>query len=185
MSGYIERFLSNWKTPPRVLTETTKNPDAAVSVVFVSDFLGECSDSPAPDPAGPPVSELAGPAGSDGSGPPPADRGWRKAVELWPVEWRERWGRRANALQGAGAAWDVAEWHAFHEAARELVEADRRGEVTYSDPAPGMSDIDAVAAIDAAFAVPAPAGRPDRGPRDARRGPDIYIQPLDSPSPGD
>jgi hypothetical protein len=35
---------------------------------------------------------------------------------------------------------------------------------------PGLSDPEAVAAIDAAFADPAPARRSDRGPRDVRHG---------------
>jgi hypothetical protein len=106
-------------------------------------------------PTGSPVSEPIRPAGPAELGPPPADRGWRRAVELWPVEWRERWGRCANALQDAGAPWDVAEWITF----QELADAECRGEVTYTDPAPGLSDSEAVAGITLAFGDGGPARR--------------------------
>lgn len=122
------------------------------------------------DPAGPPVCEPARPAGPDDGGPPAPDLGWRQAVAIWPVEWRARWGRRANELQDAGAAWAVAERCAFNEIARDLAEAGRRGEVTYTSPPEGLSDPEAVAAIDCAFCNPGPARWLDRGPRDGRRG---------------
>jgi DNA modification methylase len=77
---------------------------------------------------------LATLAGTDGPGPPPADRGWRRAVATWPVEWRERWGRRANELQDHGEPWDASEWIAFNELAPDLAEAERRGEVVCVDP---------------------------------------------------
>ena len=64
---------------------------------------------------------LATLAGTDGPGPPPADRGWRRAVATWPVEWRERWGRRANELQDHGEPWDASEWIAFNELAPDSV----------------------------------------------------------------
>jgi hypothetical protein len=36
-------------------------------------------------------------------------------VADWPVEWRERWGRRANALEEQGLSWRDAEAQAFVE----------------------------------------------------------------------
>jgi hypothetical protein len=104
------------------------------------------------------------------AGPPPADRGWRQSVATWPVDWRERWGRRANELEDRGETWDAAEWIAFNETAPDLVDAERRGEVTYLSPPEGLSDPEAVVAIDRAFGDPAPARRPDRAPRDSRHG---------------
>jgi hypothetical protein len=43
---------------------------------------------------------------------PPAYRG---VVAGWPVPWRERWGRRANALEETGLSWRDAEAQAFVE----------------------------------------------------------------------
>ncbi len=37
----------------------------------------------------------------------------------WPVEWRERWGRRANALEEKGLSWRDAETQAFVEVWKE------------------------------------------------------------------
>jgi hypothetical protein len=37
------------------------------------------------------------------------------ALARWPDEWRERWGRRANALEEAGLPWHEAEAQAFVE----------------------------------------------------------------------
>lgn len=45
------------------------------------------------------------------SGPPPC----RMALARWPDEWRERWGRRANALEDTGLPWHEAEARAFVE----------------------------------------------------------------------
>jgi hypothetical protein len=70
-----------------------------------------------------PHGEPSRPDGLPDWGPPPADRWWRKTVARWPVEWRERWGRRANELQDCGEPRDAAEWIAFSE----LAEAERRG----------------------------------------------------------
>jgi hypothetical protein len=124
------------------------------------------------DPAGPPASEPPGPARSDGPGPPPADRSWRAVVACWPVEWRERWGRRANELQDRGEPSDTAEWVAYSETAPDQADAERRGEVTCSRPPEGWSDPEAVVAIDRAFGgtETAPARRSGRGPRDYRHG---------------
>jgi hypothetical protein len=123
------------------------------------------------DSAGPPVGKPPGPVGSDGPGPPPADRSWRRIVARWPVEWRERWGRRANELQDRGEPWDTAEWIAYGEQAPDLADAERRGEFVRADPPAGLSDPEAVAAIDRAFGALAPARWSDRGPRDVRHGP--------------
>jgi hypothetical protein len=43
---------------------------------------------------------------------PPAYRG---VVAGWSVEWRERWGRRANELEETGLTWRDAEARAFVE----------------------------------------------------------------------
>jgi hypothetical protein len=40
---------------------------------------------------------------------------YRGVVAEWPVEWRERWGRRANALEENGLSWRDAEAQAFVE----------------------------------------------------------------------
>jgi hypothetical protein len=107
------------------------------------------------------------------SSPPSRDRGWRRIVALWPVDWRALWGRRANELQARGERWDVAEWVAFRDTVPDLVAAEDRGEVPPWDyPAlsahDGLSDAEAVAAIDRAFAPVRsrrpPARRDDAGP---------------------
>lgn len=45
---------------------------------------------------------------------------YRGVVAEWPVEWRERWGRRANALEESGLTWRDAEAQAFVEVWNEL-----------------------------------------------------------------
>jgi hypothetical protein len=40
---------------------------------------------------------------------------YRGVVANWPVEWRERWGRCANALEDSGLSWRDAETQAFVE----------------------------------------------------------------------
>jgi len=40
---------------------------------------------------------------------------YRGVVAEWPVEWRERWGRLANALEEKGLSWRDAEAQAFVE----------------------------------------------------------------------
>jgi len=40
---------------------------------------------------------------------------YRTVVAARPVEWRERWGRRANALEENGLSWRDAETQAFVE----------------------------------------------------------------------
>ena len=45
---------------------------------------------------------------------------YRGVVAEWPVEWRERWGHRANALEEKGLSWRDAEAQAFVEVWNEL-----------------------------------------------------------------
>lgn len=45
---------------------------------------------------------------------------YRGVVAEWPVEWRERWGRRANGLEEKGLSWRDAEAQAFVEVWSEL-----------------------------------------------------------------
>jgi hypothetical protein len=40
---------------------------------------------------------------------------YRSVLAAWPDEWRERWGRRANALEESGLSWRDAEGRAFLE----------------------------------------------------------------------
>jgi hypothetical protein len=51
------------------------------------------------------------------SAPPPIFHplAYRGVVAEWPVEWRERWGRRANELEETGMSWRDAETQAFIE----------------------------------------------------------------------
>lgn len=53
----------------------------------------------------------------DGDSPeaPNADLGWRRRLEKWPLDWRERWGRRANDLEASGLHWIEAEKLAWNE----------------------------------------------------------------------
>jgi hypothetical protein len=151
--------------PPGVLTPELKAALADHKLRLVA-MLARVDDRPGP--AGPPVGEPPGPVGSDEPGPPPADRGWRQTVATWPVESRERWGRRANEIEAAGNAWAEAEWIAFNELAPDLADAGRRRGVVCADPPTDLNDPEAVAAIDRAFGDTAPARRSDRGPRRER-----------------
>ena len=45
---------------------------------------------------------------------------YRGVVANWPVEWRERWGRRANSLEEGGLSWRDAETQAFVEVWNQL-----------------------------------------------------------------
>jgi hypothetical protein len=40
---------------------------------------------------------------------------YRKVIAEWPLEFREQWGRRANALEENGLSWRDAETQAFVE----------------------------------------------------------------------
>lgn len=41
--------------------------------------------------------------------------GWRRRLEKWPDEWRERWGHLANQLEELGLHWVEAEKRAWNE----------------------------------------------------------------------
>ena len=59
---------------------------------------------------------------------------YRGVVAEWPVEWRERWGRRANALEEKGLSWRDAEAQAFVEVwneRREQQQSSRRRRPTW------------------------------------------------------
>lgn len=45
----------------------------------------------------------------------PRDLPWRQVLAEWPIELRERWGRRANDFEDAGLAWFEAEQLAFED----------------------------------------------------------------------
>jgi hypothetical protein len=45
---------------------------------------------------------------------------YRLVLAKWPIEWRERWGRRANDLEEAGFSWRDAEGRAFVEVWNQL-----------------------------------------------------------------
>jgi hypothetical protein len=63
---------------------------------------------------------------------------YRGVVADWPVEWRERWGRRANDLEEKGLSWRDAEAKAFIETWSEL----RQGTAEHSanDEGPAGAD---------------------------------------------
>jgi hypothetical protein len=64
---------------------------------------------------------------------------YRGVVAEWPVEWRERWGRRANELEEKGLSWRDAEAQAFVEVWTEV----RAQQSTNSTPAASASsDVD-------------------------------------------
>lgn len=46
-------------------------------------------------------------------------RPYRAVLADWPIRWRERWGRRANALEAQGLSWRAAEVLAFAEVQEE------------------------------------------------------------------
>jgi hypothetical protein len=97
MSGYIERFLARiCHTPRDVADRNDKNPPCPVSVVFVSDSLGESSKSSTADQ-------------------PPAPWPPRPAeLANWPRPWRERWGLLANRFEEVeGISFPESERRAF------------------------------------------------------------------------
>jgi hypothetical protein len=161
--------LTVW-APPGALTPEIKEALREHKAALVEMLAGPPDDSPAPAVAGPPV-----PPEWHGA---PLDGHWHDAIAWWPVEWRQKWGDRAEVHQAAGIDWCLAEYWAWRETLRELDQAEARGEwIEYREPAPELSDADAVAAIDRAF-DPHWWTRPpeteswhgDLGPRDVRRG---------------
>jgi hypothetical protein len=173
----------HYKAPAGVMTPEIRDALTAHKPRLLA-LLAGVNDQVRPD--GPPAVEPARPAGSTDRGPPPADRHWRRIVALWPIDWRERWGRRANELEDCGDTWNMAEWVAFQEVSRDLAEARGRGEVAYAPPVPGLSDAEAIAGIALAFGEcdPAAVGPADRGPRDFRRG-DRWLPRHHSDGPAD
>ncbi len=78
------------------------------------DETGQISSAPVPsseNPSGSRRRSTTTPSRSTISHPP----AYRSVVAVWPVEWRERWGRRANALEENGLSWRDAETQAFVE----------------------------------------------------------------------
>ncbi len=117
--SYIARVLATFSdTAPEGTDKNDKNPPPPVFVVFVSASPGACAESPLPGEPGP-ARPLEGPtvppkAALDNPVLPP----WPpRPAELaeWPVEWRARWGRRANELQDQGIPWPDHERRAFAE----------------------------------------------------------------------
>jgi hypothetical protein len=77
------------------------------------------------EPSSAPVSETSATFASHSdhaSSPPPIFHrlAYRGVVATWPIEWRERWGQRANALEDSGLSWRDAETQAFVEIWNEL-----------------------------------------------------------------
>jgi hypothetical protein len=112
---YLDRLLAkkqeclpvgtdrNDKNPPSILgsaykeslTETTKT----VSVVFVST---PPSTLPNIEP------------------PKLIPSSWRDCIAVWPIEWREKWGRLANALEDEGQVFPRSEFEAFGRIKKEM-----------------------------------------------------------------
>jgi hypothetical protein len=84
----------------------------------------ETGSNPA-EPSSVPPSESPAPIGQSSEAaisPPPVFHplAYRGVVANWPVEWRERWGRRANSLEENGLSWRDAETQAFVEVWNQL-----------------------------------------------------------------
>jgi hypothetical protein len=138
------------------LTDADRDAIRTLKPELLALLAGPSPAVPSPAVAGPPV--------------PPEWRGarldlhWRAAIAWWPVEWRRRWGVRANELEAAGCAWNVAEYWAWREMLQALGQAEARGErVKYQEPLP-PSDSDVISALDRAT-------DPEWWSRPAARGP--------------
>jgi hypothetical protein len=70
------------------------------------------SAAPTPEVAANPADR---PAITDSHPPVFHPLAYRGVVADWPLEWRERWGRRANQLEEDGLSWRDAETQAFIE----------------------------------------------------------------------
>jgi hypothetical protein len=77
---------------------------------------GETPSSPSAVPASETV-ESVRPRPVESHSPAPIFHplAYRGVVAEWPIEWRERWGHRANALEDSGLSWRDAETQAFVE----------------------------------------------------------------------
>jgi hypothetical protein len=92
--------------------------------------------APAPVPAADIASHLRrAPVKSNAPAPVFHPLAYRGVVAEWPVEWRERWGRRANELEEKGLSWRDAEAQAFVEVWNEV----RAQQSTNSTPAASPS----------------------------------------------
>jgi hypothetical protein len=118
----------HYQAPPGSMTPEVRTALADHKPALLGLLAGTESPSPAPPPWPPRPAELA----------------------TWPVEWRERWGRLANELEVAGTPFPESERRAFVQVKAEIAEAEARGEVIpFVDPPEGLSDQDALAAMDA------------------------------------
>jgi hypothetical protein len=80
--------------------------------------------NPAESSSAPPSETSAsfGQSSEHANSPPPVFHrlAYRGVIANWPVEWRERWGQRANALEESGLSWRDAETQAFVEVWNQL-----------------------------------------------------------------
>jgi hypothetical protein len=94
----------------------------------------------------------------------------------WPVEWRARWGQLANEQEDQGVPFPDSVRRAYHLVEAEMDAARARGEqIEFHEPDPGLSDSEALSAIDRAadtawWTRPPGTDYEDHGPRDVRRG---------------
>jgi hypothetical protein len=45
---------------------------------------------------------------------------WRDQLAVWPIEWREKWGRLANSLEDEGGSFPRSEFEAFNRIKKEM-----------------------------------------------------------------
>jgi hypothetical protein len=80
---------------------------------------GETGETPSPQSAAPASETVESvrtrPVESNSPAPIFHPLAYRGVVAEWPIEWRERWGHRANALEDSGLSWRDAETQAFVE----------------------------------------------------------------------
>lgn len=89
-------------------SEPTETDPTTVTTDWRMDSGGLAPPMPTPTP----TSTRAGRAPLDVDVKPLP---YRQVLAVWPDEWRERWGRRANELEDAGLSWRDAEGRAFLE----------------------------------------------------------------------
>ena len=94
----VRRDRLHWAAPPGAMTPEIKAALAAHKPALLRLLSGVESPAPPPPPWPPRPLELA----------------------EWPVEWRARWGRRANELEDSGIPWPEHERRAFHEVKAEM-----------------------------------------------------------------
>jgi hypothetical protein len=104
---------------------------------------------PTPDPET--LTQAAEPAPLDPS-MTPITPSWREPIAWWPIEWRQRWADRAEALQAGGLPRDRAEWLAFLEEVAAINAAEAGGKrIDFQPPA----ESDDAGALDQILAWPA------------------------------